>query len=62
MSEASLDQLADLDIPLILESLGNMKLAFESTEYPTYELKREQIDRVEKAIAQVRAIRDRSDG
>ena len=59
MNDPASDSLAELDIPLILESLKYAKLAYESTEYPTYELKRQQIDRVEKAIAQVRALRDR---
>ena len=52
-------QTIELDFSLILESLAYTKLNYESTQYPTYELKREQIQRVENAIAQVRELRDR---
>ena len=45
------------DIAFLLESLEYTKLKFESTEYPTYEFKREQIARVESVITKLRAIR-----
>ena len=50
------DMLNDLDVPLILESLKYTKLAFESAEHPSYKMKRQQIERAEKAIEQMRAI------
>ena len=46
------------DIGLLLESLNYSKLAFESTKYPTYEMKQDQLQRVEDLAGKLRAIRD----
>ena len=46
------------DIELLLESLNYAKLRFESTEYPSYELKRERINRAEAVMAKLRALRN----
>ncbi len=58
MSDTIQDALGGLDMPLILESLQYTKLAYESAEHPSYDVKRQQIERVEKAIEQMRAIRE----
>ncbi len=47
-----------LDFDLILQSLGFAKKNYESTQYPSYEEKQKHIQRVEKAIAQVKELRD----
>ncbi len=50
-------ELTSEDLSFILESLGYSKLRFESTEYPTYELKQRQMQRVESVIAKIRQLK-----
>lgn len=42
------------EIEFLIESLRYTKLKFESTEYPTSELRSEQIDKVESLIGKLR--------
>ncbi len=46
------------EIAFILESLNYTKLRFESTSYPSYDLKQEQLKRVEEIQVKLRKLRD----
>lgn len=46
------------DIGVLLESLSYAKLNVESKTYTTYEMKQEQLQRVENLAVKLRAIRD----
>lgn len=52
------NQLSLADLEFILTSLEYTRLNFESTQYPTYELKRSQLDRVDTVKSKIRALRD----
>ena len=51
------EELTKSDYDFLLESLEYTRLNFESTEYPTYDLKREQFARLDALEAKVRALR-----
>jgi hypothetical protein len=51
-------QLTLADLEFILTSLDYTRLNFESTQYPTSELKRNQLDRVDTVKSKIRALRD----
>jgi hypothetical protein len=55
---ASMSELSEDDVQFLIESLQYTKRSFESTEYPTAELKKRQLDRVEQLIGKLRRIRD----
>lgn len=50
--------LTEDDIRFVLESLNYTKQRFESTSYPTPELRQQQLDRVNAVMAKIRVIRD----
>lgn len=45
------------DLEFILTSLSYTKLNFESTSYPTYELKQEQMKKLENVIEKIRKLK-----
>ena len=47
------------DCEYILSCLEYTRLAYESTKYPTYELRMEQFDRLSAVQAKLRRIRNR---
>lgn len=52
------EQLTKDDIDFILTSLEYTRMNFENTQYPTYELRQSQLQRVDSVKAKVRALRD----
>jgi hypothetical protein len=44
---------------LVITSLEYTKSAFENTKYPSYEMKREKIDEVQRIITRIRKERQR---
>ena len=52
------NQLFHSDFELILTSLEFTKMRFDNTKYETYELRQSQLERVNTAMAEVRALRD----
>ena len=54
------ESLERLDFELILTSLEFTRLKFENTNYPTYEFRQSQLQRVDSAMAKVRTLRDGS--
>ena len=52
------EDLTSEDVEFILTSLDYTRLNVESTSYPTYELRRERFDELDRVVAKVRAIRD----
>jgi len=50
------EKLTGNDLALILESLMYTRLKFESTEYPTYKMKQEKIERVNTVMSKVKAL------
>lgn len=46
------------DIGFLLECLRYTKLNFESTSYPTYELRRERLSQVDRLAEKLRRLRD----
>lgn len=55
------DKLTREDCQYILWCLKHTRLAYESTEYPTYELKKAQLDRLSAVEEKLRKIRDQYD-
>jgi hypothetical protein len=53
---ATSDQLTSSDIAFLIESLRYTRLAYESTSYPTYELRQEQLAKVDKIVAKLRGL------
>tara|TARA_B100000780_G_C21023631_1_gene410313 strand:+ start:699 stop:878 length:180 start_codon:yes stop_codon:yes gene_type:complete len=52
------EELTKADLDFILTSLDYTKLKFEYyQEYPSYEFKRKELERVEKVIAKVRKLK-----
>lgn len=52
------EDLTKEDLDFILTSLDYTRLKFENyQDYPTYELKQKQLDRVEEVIAKVRKLK-----
>ncbi|HDM8048786.1 TPA: hypothetical protein P0E07_001869 [Vibrio fluvialis] len=49
------------DCVYLLACLNETKHKYESTDYPTYELKRDQIEKVERVQEKLRLIRDEAD-
>lgn len=54
------EELIGQDFQLILTPLEFMRTKFENTNYPTYKLRKSQLDRVNKVIAKVRALQEKS--
>jgi hypothetical protein len=52
------EQLEDDEFDVIFESLKHYKLNIESTEYPSYEFRRKQLERVEFAMRKVKALKN----
>ncbi len=52
-------QLTSQEVEFILTSLDYTRRGFESTDYPTAELRKARFDEVDRVVAKVRAIRDR---
>ncbi len=50
--------LTQADIEFLLEALKYTKAKFQATEYPSYEFRQQQIQRVEDIQAKLRALRD----
>lgn len=53
MNDLNLD-----DIKFLIESLQYTKRSLESTDYPTLDLRRQQLERVENLIDKLRRIKD----
>lgn len=53
-----MDELFDIDLDVILNSLGHYKMNIENYDrYPSYEFKLQQLERVETATRKVKALR-----
>jgi len=46
------------DISFLIESLRYTKRNFESTDYPSADLRKQQVERVERLMEKLRGIRD----
>lgn len=53
------DSLNTSDFELLLESLEYTKFRFENTQYPTYELRQSQLERVNTVIEKVRDLKNK---
>jgi hypothetical protein len=53
--------LGDDEFEVIMESLKHYKLNIESSEYPSYEFRRKQLERVESAMQKVEALKNQQD-
>ena len=51
-------QLTKTDCEQLLESLGYAQLNYESTQYPSEELRKQQFERLDHLRIKLRAIRD----
>ena len=52
------NELTKEDCQYILSCLGHARLAYESTEYPTNERKKAQLDRLDAVERKLRNVRD----
>jgi len=55
------EQLTKADCDFILECFKYTRLAYESTEYPSYEFKKKQLDRLGEVEGKVRQLRKKAE-
>ena len=55
-------QLTEEECRYLLECLKYTRASYEATEYPSYELKQEQLERLSSVEEKLRQIRDTTDG